>query len=220
MKVRRFSAPIGLFGIFLIPLFLGCHATPRPHEIAWDELRSPDQRDQLVADAQNFLHARRFRIADRSFPFDCSGFVAAVLYRNGIDVYRGATELQIRGNGVRLLHQYLTRYGTLYDHGPPQPGDFVFFSNTYDLNRDGTPNDSLTHVGIVERVEEDGTIMFIHNLHHRVTRYVMNLSQPNQYEDENRKVINSYLRRRKRRDSGNTSYLAGELFAGFGSIVK
>jgi hypothetical protein len=89
------------------------------------------------------------------------------------------------------------------------------------LNRDGkSQNDTLTHVGLVERVDEDGTITFLHKLRHDVTRDVMNLRKSGQRQNENGKVINEYLRRRSRRDRPGTHHLAGELFTTFASIVR
>ena len=212
--------PVGFFLAF-VSLLAGCHLAPVPHELNWDELPRGDQRARIVADAQGLIGSHEFRIGNRLFPYDCSGFVAAVLFKNGIDVYRGASELQIRGNGVRLLPQYVARYGMILPKGPPRPGDIVFFSHTYDRYHDGRrQNDAFTHIGIVEKIDDDGTITFIHNLHNHVTRYVMNLARPNEFRDENEKMLNSYLRRRRRSDTRTTSYLAGKLFAGFGSIVK
>ncbi|MFH1263289.1 MAG: CHAP domain-containing protein [Pseudomonadota bacterium] len=205
----------------LLFLFLlgACQFAP-PHQIPWDERSFPEQRAQLVADAQSLRHAREFRVGARSYPFDCSGFVAIVLYRNGIDVYKGATELQIRGNGVRLLYEHMARYSTLFTQNDPKPGDLVFFSRTYDSNRDGrSANDALTHIGLVEEVADDGTVTFIHNLH-GVRRNVMNLRRPHDHKDENGKVVNDYLRRRRRGDTRNTPHLGGELFTSFGSVVK
>jgi hypothetical protein len=123
---RGFRTWSALGALLLFPLS-GCQLTPPPRTIAWDELPREAQRTQLVSDAQNLLHARTFVVSDRTFPFDCSGFVAAVLYRSGIDVYGGASELQIRGNGVRLLYQYMSRYGRLFEEGDPAPAISSFF---------------------------------------------------------------------------------------------
>ncbi len=199
---------------------IGCHFEPKVHNVAWDELPSAERRDRLVLDAESFVQARELRVADRTFPFDCSGLVGAVLYQNGIDVFRGASELQIRGNGVTILHQFYERYGSLYQNPVPGIGDLVFFSNTYDRNRDRHLNDRLTHVGIVETIDSDGTITFIHQVNGGIHRYVMNLKRPHQHQDESGKVLNSYLRRRRRSDGAGTPYLTGSLFAGFGSLER
>jgi hypothetical protein len=139
---------------------------------------------------------------------------------NGIDLFGGARELDFRGNGVKVIREFIQKYGTLYTGPSPGPGDLVFFSNTYDKNRDRKVNDPLTHVGIVERVDSDGTITFFHLIRNRIRRDAMNLSKPSVHKDENDKVINDYLRRRRRYDHSGTPYLTAQLFAGFGTIVQ
>ena len=56
-------------------------------------------------------------------------------------------------------------------HDALAPGDLVFFDNTWDYNGDGMANDPLTHVGIVERQEDDGTIVFISRVAGAIERY-------------------------------------------------
>ena len=185
----------------------------------WDELSPPAQRERLISDTWYFVHRNDLRVGEKRFPYDCSGLIGAVLYRNGIDVFGGASELDIRGNGVKILEQFVTRYGELFT-ADPWPGDIVFFSNTYDRNRDGKLNDELTHAALVERVDEDGTITFIHNVHRGVRRYVMNLRAPGRHKNGDGEIINSFLRRRRRSDGGATPYLAGSLFTGFGTLVR
>ena len=98
-------------------------------------------------------------------------------------------------------------------------GDLVFFSNTYDRNRDGRMNDLFTHVGIVDRVEPDGTVVFLHYMKGKVRRYAMNRLKSDRVEDEEGKIVNSYLRRKRRRDPRDTSYLAAGMFETYGSLV-
>jgi hypothetical protein len=215
--VSRLSILARFLGATATALSAACMMATRPHTIPWDQIPPSEQRDRLVSDAQDLIDRSSFDVGTRTFPADCSGYVAAVLFRSGIDVYRGATELQIRGNGVRLLHHHLLRYGTLFDREEPRPGDLVFFSNTYDANRDRKPNDPLTHVGIVERIEGDGTIVFLHQLRGRVRRDFMNLKQAERHKSDAGETLNSHLRRRDRR---GTATLASKLFAGFGSIVR
>lgn len=186
----------------------------------WDGLETGAKRGRIVQDARNFIYAHDLMVDGRRFPFDCSGLVGAVLLKNGIDVFGGASELEIRGNGVRIVREFVGRYGTLYTMTPPGQGDLIFFSNTYDRDRDGLLNDDLTHIGIVEEVDSDGTVTFIHNVHHGVGRYVMNLDFPHQHRNAQGKIINSYLRKRRRSDRKNTPYLAGSLFENFGTLVR
>jgi peptidoglycan DL-endopeptidase CwlO len=197
---------------------VGCYVSQPIHSVPFDELKPDQRREQIVQDAEQFIHARQFRVEGRSFPYDCSGFIGAVLLKSGIDVFRGAAELDIRGNGVRILHTYLEKYGALYGTSTPEPGDIIFFSNTYDRNRDRRPNDLLTHAGIVERIDANGTVVFIHLSRKEIQRDSINLLRPSLHEDMDGTILNDYLRRRRRHDARGTRYLAAELFAGFGSI--
>jgi len=208
---------IALFSAIAIS---GCQTARVAHVEEWDALSYSSQREQIVNDAQGFRYAREYVVGAKRFPYDCSGFVGAILLKSGIDVFLGADELSIRGNGVKILYEFVHRYGELHTKGTPQPGDLVFFSNTYDRNRDGKSNDPLTHVGIVEKIDPDQTVTFIHNVHRGVRRYVMNLEFPYRSQDPDGNVINSYLRRRKKSDGRNTPYLAGSLFVAFGSLSR
>jgi hypothetical protein len=78
-------------------------------------------------------------------------------------------------------------------------------------------NDPLTHVGIVERQEDDGTVVFISRVAGAIERYRMNLALPHVHRTTQGRLLNDYLRRKDFDDPAATAYLTGELFAGFGS---
>ena len=144
---------------------------------------------------------------------DCSGLARAI-YKNagrplgGASAYRGE-------NDVSVLYRYSQKHGQLH-RSQPQPGDLVFFDNTVDLNRDGDINDLLTHVGVVERIKPDGTIIFVHQMGPRPVRARMNLSQPQLIQDpKTGKRVNHILRRGKKGEPHKTT---ASLFAGFASI--
>ncbi|MFH1017760.1 MAG: NlpC/P60 family protein [Pseudomonadota bacterium] len=185
---------------------------------AWDDLDPARKRDSIVSSAKAMAHSRRFAVGEHRFSTDCSGYVGAVLYRNGIDVFRGATELDIRGNGVRILHEFVIKYGRIF-HDEAAPGDLVFFNNTYDRNRDRNLNDALTHIGIVSGVDSDGTVRFLHYMKGKVRKGVMNLQNPWLARDEEGNKVNDYMRRRKRSDRRGTPHTAAGLFADFGSLL-
>jgi hypothetical protein len=88
----------------------------------------------------------------------------------------------------------------------------VFFRETYDRNRDGRRNDGLTHVGIVERVDKDGTVTFIHRANQGIKRSRMNPRLPKLRQTPRGKVVNDFIRQKSSLSRG---YLAGELFVGF-----
>jgi Cu/Ag efflux pump CusA len=87
------------------------------------------------------------------------------------------------------------------------------------FNGDGLVNDPLTHVGIVETVEHDGTIVFISRVAGAIERYRMNVAQPHVHRTADGRLLNDYMRRKHWRDGEQTAYLTGELFAAFGTRV-
>lgn len=165
----------------------------------------------LAATASSFLGRRSLSVDGRRFPDDCTGLVRAVYARHGVDVMAEGT----RGNenGVTAIYRFASRRGTVHQSAP-KPGDIVFFRETYDRNRDGRENDGLTHVGIVEALDPDGTVQVIHRVARGVVRYRMNPSLPHRRTDDRGRVVNDWLREGKR------TRLTGELFAGYGSLAR
>lgn len=194
-----------LFAILLLLVSLPCHATTKN----WDAYSEKEREDAIVTAAYEQGHHSRYRR-------DCSGFVQAVLDSTGHDLSEFTRSYDIRANGVRQIYEYVKRSGSLSTKKIPNPGDLVFFSNTYDLNRDRKFSDPLTHIGIVTNVDRDGTISFMHIIHKKVKTDFMNLYKPNVYE-ENGKILNSYLRRVQR--NASQPVLTAQLFDFFGSLT-
>jgi surface antigen len=96
----------------------------------------------------------------------------------------------------------------------PSPGDVAFFDNTYDRNNNGRRDDSLSHVAVVESVDEDGTIQMIHKSNRGVLPLIMNLHHPGEHKDTTGKVLNDFLRS----NSDNGPVLSGELWRAFASF--
>lgn len=171
----------------------------------------------LVQAATGFLGRSSIRGDNRSSSADCAGFVRAVYATRQVDLYKELGELD-GGNGVGRIYTYVLKHGQIH-YGPiVQPGDLVFFHNTWDFNGDGLVNDPLTHVGVIETVEHDGTVTFVSWVFSGVERYKMNLRQPNVHKTENGRILNDYLRRRRSDDPLGTRYLSGQLFAAFGTV--
>jgi hypothetical protein len=145
--------------------------------------------------------ARRY--VDQPFNGDCSGYVRRVMREADVDLSplpsaRSMSEsLHLVSRGVRT----------------PQPGDLVFFHDTYDRNRDGKLGDAWTHVALVEAVEGE-QVWFLHRGGKGIVRLQMDLSRPH---DE---AANDPVRARRADDPPGTRYLAAELFAGYGSVVE
>lgn len=135
--------------------------------------------------------------------FDCSGFVLETYRRAGIDLAPFMS--RYTGNGVARLYALALDYGLLTGDDL-QPGDVIFWDNTYDRNGDGVWNDPLTHTGIVTAVKADGTVEFTHS-HYRdgVVVARMDLNDPGAAER------NAAMRMRGQTTPGGP-WTAGQLF--------
>lgn len=170
-------------------------------------------RSRVVELARTLVGARHVEVGGRRFGDDCTGLVRGVYAQLGLDLMK---EGEPQDNGVTAIWRFLGRHGRLYDGGRPVPGDVVFFRETYDLNRDGAVNDGLTHIGLVDAVEPDGTVLVIHRVSRGVVRYRMNLAFPGKAKDATGKVLNDGLRLA---GAGSAPKLTGELFVSFGTLL-
>jgi surface antigen len=146
-------------------------------------------------------------------PDQAAQFVQAVYTANGVNVPLG-------NDGVADLYAAVKRSGTLYHATRPAVGDVAFFHNTFDRNSDGRNNDWYTHAGLVESVDDDGTITILSYLDGKVANIVINLENPKLDVDERTgKVWNTPLRPARKADPAFTQRLGGQLFAGFGNLL-
>lgn len=173
----------------------------------------------LAQTAVTLVGRSRIEVGGRRYVSDCAGLVRGVYATQRIDLYDGLGELD-GGNGVGRIYTHVFEHGRIH-YGPTvHPGDLVFFHNTWDFNRDGLPNDPLTHVGIVETVERDGTVIFVSWVSAGVERYRMNLRHPGIHKTAEGRVLNDHMRRKGFGDSETTRYLTGQLFAAFGTVLR
>lgn len=172
----------------------------------------------LAKTAVRFVGQSRVQVGGRNYSPDCSGFVRGVYATQRVDLYGGLGELD-GGNGVGRIFTHVMEHGRIH-YGPTvHPGDLVFFHNTWDFNRDGLPNDPLTHVGVVEKVDLDGTVVFVSSVSAGIERYRMNLKHPDTHKAADGRILNDYLRRKHMGDAPGTYYLTGRLFAAFGTLA-
>jgi len=176
------------------------------------------QQMALAKTAVRFVGQPQIRVGGRNYAPDCSGFVRGVYATQRVDLYGGLGELD-GGNGVGRIFTHVVEHGRIH-YGPTvHPGDLVFFHNTWDFNRDGLPNDPLTHVGVVEKVDVNGTVVFVSSVSAGIKRYRMNLKHPDTHTTSDGRVLNDFLRRKRMSDTRGTYYLAGRLFAAFGTLT-
>ncbi|MBX3332100.1 MAG: hypothetical protein KF722_16970 [Nitrospira sp.] len=176
------------------------------------------RQTELAKTAVRFVGRSRIQVGGRNYTPDCSGFVRGVYASQRVDLYGGLGELN-GGNGVGRIFTHVVQHGRIH-YGPTvHPGDLVFFHNTWDFNRDGLPNDPLTHVGVVEKVDRDGTVIFVSSVSAGIERYRMNLKHPDTHKTADGRVLNDFLRRKHVGDTRGTYYLAGRLFAAFGTLA-
>ena len=175
-------------------------------------------RTAIVRTAAKLVGAKMIESNGRRIAYDCAGVTRAVFLKHGIDLY-DSEPIDSHANGVRIIHAHIRQQGTFHQGPVVHPGDLVFFNNTWDYNGDGKVNDPLTHVGIVERQEPDGTVVFISRVAGAVERYRMNLGLPHIHKAADGRILNDYLRRKDIIDPANTGYLTGELFAQFATRV-
>lgn len=213
-----------LFSLFLFATLSAC-AAPSSQGVRQPVTPIPDccrtshtdsRQQAIVRTAVNLVGATTIESQGRRINYDCAGVTRAIYLAHGIDLYAGGTA-DGRTNGVGLIYNHIRKNGRLHRGPVVQAGDLVFFDNTWDFNGDGLVNDPLTHVGIVEQVEQDGTIVFISRVAGAIARYRMNVAHPHIHRTADGRLLNDYMRRKHWRDGEHTAYLTGELFAAFGT---
>ncbi|MDH5719866.1 MAG: CHAP domain-containing protein [Spirochaetia bacterium] len=155
---------------------------------------------------------------------DCAYFVRAAYWLASdkqLDLYEdailsGAVPRNI-GSGVRLLAYYMKNKHT-YESRKARVGDIIVFDNTYDKNKNRKRDDYYTHVGIVTKIRNDGTIEFVHgNISRTIKKGYINFKYPSKSRIKDVK-INSYIRPKYRWERDSSRSLAGHLVRAFGGF--
>ncbi|MFW5783677.1 MAG: CHAP domain-containing protein [Spirochaetota bacterium] len=222
----RVSIPLGAVCTLLLA---GCVSlTVQPQtidhgpstEIERDASARLSARQARILDAaERMLETQRFVVDGYRYNYDCTGTILAIYAMAGVplvDLFPNYA-----GNGVQRLHGIADDYDLLYHSQLPQPGDLIFWDNTYDKNGDTKWNDWLTHVGLVLDVSPDGTIEYLH--HHYtdgVVRARMNLTDPQTHLAADGVVVNSPMRMRSHRHLNPDEWLASHLFRELGAMHR
>ena len=165
-------------------------------------------REAVVAAARALLGKTRIHIGGKEYSDDCSGLVRAVFDQVGVDLFINARR---KDNGVTAIYRFAEANGRLYTGGRPVAGDLVFFHDTYSHRSSG-----LTHVALVEQVQDDQTVWIIHRVRRGVVRYRMNLLRPDARFDKSGRVLNDYLRFASAKDK---DVLTAQLFSAYATIL-
>ncbi|MCP4504436.1 MAG: C40 family peptidase [Deltaproteobacteria bacterium] len=183
---------------------------PRPHQ----SVLLDRSRKKLARSASKVVGKSSITVDGKRFRSDCSGTTRAIYASAGFPL--GGTALSASENDTSILFRYVKENGSLR-RSVPVVGDLVFFDNTYDKNRNGRRDDVLTHIGVIEKILDDGTIVFVHKIGAGILRYRMNLEHPSQRRDKNSgSTLNHYLRRAS---GGQKAKTTAELFTGFGTVL-
>ncbi len=214
---------------------VGCATTPveqphTPEPLEYPRASIPDtrsccrsaermpSRNAIVRTAAKLVGATTIKMNGRRIAYDCAGVTRAIFLKHGIDLYDSEPG-DADANGVRIIYEHIRQQGTFHQGPVVHPGDLVFFNDTWDYNGDGKVNDPLTHIGIVERQEPNGTVVFISRVAGAIERYRMNLGLPHVHKAMDGRILNDYLRRKNAGDPAKTRYLTGQLFAQFATRV-
>lgn len=172
-----------------------------------------EKKAQLALAASSMVGMSRVEVAGERYRMDCSGVARAIYAKAGLRL--GGRALRADENDVSILYRWLEESGALHQ-SHPQIGDLVFFDDTYDRNGDGERNDPLSHVGVVEKILDDGTIVYVHHVSGGILRYRMNLAKPGaRLAPHNGARLNHDLRRAS---AGTPARTGAELFRAFGSM--
>jgi hypothetical protein len=142
---------------------------------------------------------------------DAARYVAAVYRLNEVSL----TEQQ--QSSIPALYRKCRANHAVYTDGPPAAGDLVFFHNTVDANDDGRNNDWYTHVGLVEWAR-NGVVSVLSYRDGSVQSFRMSLEHTSQRRHDGQ-VVNAQIRPKQSGDPPYSQYLAGELFAGYCSLL-
>ena len=210
--------------LILLPAFLfSCASVPdrvpyqeTPVKKEEEEYRNPRIQKKLVEGSYHFVGATRLIVDGREYKRDCTGTVLAIYAYAGIDLTKDFNLYS--GNGVQRLYHTLDSEKLLYNTRVPQPGDIIFWDNTYDRNEDRKWNDPFTHVGMVVIVSDSGEVHYVHfNYRKGVVLEKMNLNDPDTYTkvvDGVSLVVNSPMRMSSQ--NWTDKWLASHLYRIFG----
>ena len=144
---------------------------------------------------------------------DCSGLITAINKNNGSAIFDPKELNKYYTSGRKSQAMFdLYKDKNKISFSQPQVGDLVFFNNTTRATKGGSKK-LITHVGIVSKVNEDGSVEFLHNIRGKNVLSVMNLSLPNDHKIAG-KQVNDYIISK----CNDSSCLVSNRFRGYGRV--
>lgn len=144
---------------------------------------------------------------------DCSGLITAINKNNGSAIFDPKELNKYYSSGRKSQAMFdLYKDKNKISFSQPQVGDLVFFNNTTRATKGGSKK-LITHVGIVSKVNEDGSVEFLHNIRGKNVLSVMNLSLPNDHKIAG-KQVNDYIISK----CNDSSCLVSNRFSGYGHV--
>ncbi|MDY4860323.1 MAG: CHAP domain-containing protein [Campylobacter sp.] len=144
---------------------------------------------------------------------DCSGLITAINKNNGSAIFDPKELNKYYSSGRKSQAMFdLYKDKNKISFSQPQVGDLVFFNNTTRATKGGSKK-LITHVGIVSKVNEDGSVEFLHNIRGKNVLGVMNLSLPNDHKIAG-KQVNDYIISK----CNDSSCLVSNRFSGYGRV--
>ena len=144
---------------------------------------------------------------------DCSGLITAINKNNNSAIFDPKELNKYYSSGRKSQAMFdLYKDKNKISFSQPQVGDLVFFNNTTKATKGGSKK-LITHVGIVSKVNEDGSVEFLHNIRGKNVLSVMNLSLPNDHKIAG-KQVNDYIISK----CNDSSCLVSNRFSGYGRV--
>ncbi|MEI6806964.1 MAG: NUDIX domain-containing protein, partial [Myxococcaceae bacterium] len=147
--IKNLLSKAALLSILLMPLACSHkNASIRyVQRVPVEPVRQEPVRQNPVQYAKSLIGLSYAVLNNKTYRADCSGTVKAIYDAGGLSL--GNTE------GTEAIYKYIDKNGTL-DMKKPKIGDLVFF-NAGDKKQ-------LNHIGFVEEILPDNTILFIHHM--------------------------------------------------------
>ncbi len=175
--------------LLILPSLVACATAPRSGA-------QGDLRGDVVHSATELIGQRQLMLNGQLLPQDCIALPRAAFGEHGV---------ALGASSAAGLYRKLLRERRVFQ-GPPRRGDLVF---THEAGRD-----AALHVGLVGRVDVDGTVTVYQRMARGVEAYRMNPAHPHDGLGLGQKPWNDSIAA----GNGETAP-AGALFQAFASLL-